>query len=163
MNDCSKYWALADYLPLTQVVEYWCQKSGYADAGCIEAKKAAIVAQCACGAIRYGRSDGKTFNDPPADLAGRGILTIERASFDSWVEANFEPASPLPRPVPRDGSLLAVIAALLAVWPGGAAAHLSAKDLERAAQSLGLRLSDDTIRKALKAAQEAAPSLPPPK
>jgi hypothetical protein len=161
MNDCSKYWAFADFLPLSQVVEYWCQKSGYRDPHCVEAKKAAIVAQCASGAIRYGRSDGKTFTDPPHDLAGRGLLTIERESFDAWVEANFEPGTPLPRPVPRDSSLIATIAALLFVWPGGAIP--SGKDLERAAQSLGLTLSDDTIRKALKAAQEAAPSLPLPK
>lgn len=62
---------------------------------------------------------------------------------------------------PRDSSLVTTIAALLALWPGGAIP--SGKDLEKAAQSLGLTISDDTIRKALSAAQEAAPSLPLPK
>lgn len=116
------------------------------------------MAQCASGAIRYGRSDGKTFADAPHDLAGRGLLTIERESFDAWIEAEFEPVTPLPRPVPRDSSLIGTLAALLSVWPGGMTP--SGKDLKKAAQSLGLKLSDDTIRKALKAAQEAAPSLP---
>ena len=69
--------------------------------------------------------------------------------------------APPRRPVPRDNSLICTLAALLSVWPGGAIP--SGKDLEKAAQSLGLTLSDDTIRKALKAAQEAAPSLPLPK
>jgi len=67
---------------------------------------------------------------------------------------------PASRP-PRDSSLIATIAALLAAWPGGVIP--SGKDLEGAAQSLGLAISDDTIRKALKAAREAAPTLPPPK
>ncbi len=67
----------------------------------------------------------------------------------------------LPRKVPRDNNLIITIAALLSVWPGGTIP--SSKDLEKAAQSLGLALSDDTIRKALKAAQEVAPSLPLPK
>jgi hypothetical protein len=57
----------------------------------------------------------------------------------------------------RDESLLSVIAALLAQWPNGKPP--SGKDLEKAAQSIGLKVSDDTIRKALKAAQEIAPSL----
>lgn len=58
----------------------------------------------------------------------------------------------------RDESLLSVIAALLAQWPSGKLP--SGKDLEKAAQSIGLKISDDTIRKALKAAQDIAPSLP---
>lgn len=58
----------------------------------------------------------------------------------------------------RDESLLAVIAALLAQWPSGNAP--TGKDLEKAAQSIGIKVSDDTIRKALKAARDLAPSLP---
>lgn len=58
----------------------------------------------------------------------------------------------------RDESLLAVIAALLAQWPSGKPP--SGKDLEKAAQAVGLKISDDTIRKALKAAREIAPTLP---
>lgn len=71
--------------------------------------------------------------------------------------------APRTRTVPRDGKLIETIAALLAAWPGGATAVPSGKDLEKAAQSVGLSLSDDTIRKALKAAHDVAPSLPLPK
>ena len=39
----------------------------------------------------------------------------------------------------------------------------SGKDLEKAAQSIGLTISEDTIRKVLSMAKEAAPSLPLPK
>lgn len=63
-----------------------------------------------------------------------------------------------PAPAVRDESLLAVIAALLAQWPNGKPP--TGKDLEKAAQAIGLKISDDTIRKALKAARDIAPSLP---
>lgn len=97
----------------------------------------------------------------------RDYVFFERADIEAIKAAHATPApgtikdAPLPRPVPRDGKLIETLAALLAAWPGGAIP--SGKDLEKAAQSLGLTLSDDTIRKALKAAQEAAPSLPLPK
>jgi hypothetical protein len=58
----------------------------------------------------------------------------------------------------RDDSLIVVIAALLAQWPNGKLP--TGKDLEKAAQTIGLKISDDTIRKALKAARDIAPSLP---
>lgn len=56
-----------------------------------------------------------------------------------------------------DNTLLATIAALLASWPSGK--QPSAKDLEKAANSVGAKVSDDSIRKALNAAKEIAPSL----
>lgn len=62
---------------------------------------------------------------------------------------------------PRDSSLIGTIAALIAAWPNGKVP--SGKDLEKAAQSVGLKLSDDTIRKVLSAANEIAPTLPMPK
>ena len=62
--------------------------------------------------------------------------------------------------VPRDNSLMIIICALLSQHPGKA--FPSGKDLEKAAQSLGLSISDDTIRKALIAAHHMAPSLPLP-
>lgn len=97
----------------------------------------------------------------------KNAVFMSRADIEAIKAAHATPApgtikdAPLPRPVPRDGKLIETLAALLAAWPGGAIP--SGKDLEKAAQSLGLTLSDDTIRKALKAAQEAAPSLPLPK
>lgn len=56
-----------------------------------------------------------------------------------------------------DNTLLSTIGALLASWPGGKTP--SGKDLERAAASVGIEISDDSIRKALNAARELSPSL----
>lgn len=98
---------------------------------------------------------------------GRDSIFVSAESVLDILRTGATPApgtikdAPPRRPVPRDNSLICTLAALLSVWPGGTTP--SGKDLEKAAQSLGLTLSDDTIRKALKAAQEAAPSLPPPK
>jgi hypothetical protein len=56
-----------------------------------------------------------------------------------------------------DNTLVSTIAALLASWPGGKPP--SGKDLEKAASSVGVSVSDDSIRKALRLAHEIAPSL----
>ena len=56
-----------------------------------------------------------------------------------------------------DNTMLSTVAALLASWPNGK--QPTGKDLERAAASVGVTISDDSIRKALKAARELAPSL----
>ena len=61
--------------------------------------------------------------------------------------------------VPSDNKLLETIAALLAAWPKGKPP--TGKDLEKAASAVGISISDDTILKALKAAREIAPKLPP--
>lgn len=58
-----------------------------------------------------------------------------------------------------DNTLVSTIAALLAAWPGGKPP--SGKDLEKAASSIGISVSDDSIRKALRLAHEIAPSLKP--
>jgi len=59
-----------------------------------------------------------------------------------------------------DTTLTSTIAALLASWPSGKLP--SGKDLERAASAVGINVSDDSIRKALDAARELAPSLKKP-
>lgn len=111
------------------------------------------------GLSRQGEQGWKTIT--------QNAVFMRRADVEAIKVAHATPPpgtikdAPLPRSVPRDNSLICTLAALLSVWPGGAIP--SGKDLERAAQSLGLTLSDCTIRKALKAAQEAAPSLPLPK
>ena len=66
-------------------------------------------------------------------------------------------------PKRRDSSVLAVISALIAQWPGGNEKLPSAKELECAAQSVGVSVSDDTIRKVLAEARSFAPGLPTPK
>lgn len=104
---------------------------------------------------KAGGSNGSPLPDA-LDRAQARTAELERevARLKAEAEGN-------PRSSPRDSSLIATIGALLAVWPGGTIP--SGKDLEKAAQSVGLNISDDTIRKALKAAHEAAPSLPLPK
>jgi len=89
------------------------------------------------------------------------LLEIERVSFDARVMENFTASSPLPTPL-SDNKLLQTTAAMLAAWPGGSRAHPSGKDLEKAAQTVGVSITDDTIRKALQAAREIAPKLKPP-
>lgn len=78
------------------------------------------------------------------------VRTVALREFEKALSAR-------PTAAVRDESLLAVIAALLAQWPNGK--HPTGKDLEKAAQSIGIKVSDDTIRKALKAARDIAPSL----
>ena len=67
--------------------------------------------------------------------------------------------STVPKALPTDNSLLGTLAALMAAWPGGKVP--SGKDLEKAAASVGVAITDDTIRKALKAARVVAKGLPP--
>jgi hypothetical protein len=115
MENCNQYWAHADALPVETIVDYWCEKSGFRAAHCKAAKIAAIVTACERGVLEYGRTDGKDFKDAPTDLQGRGILTIERSSFDAWVTTNFENESPLPeKPLgtTERNTLLTIIAAL---------------------------------------------------
>ena len=153
MKDCSAYWALADYLPLNVIVQYWCEKSGYRNQNCQDAMAAAIVAACDRKLIQYGRDDGKTFDDTATSLANRGILTIHRESFDAWV-MDFEDISPLPeKPLgaTERNTLLVIIAALCKEagidWSRGKG---GAEAVSRLTQELGTPISDDTIRAKLK-------------
>jgi hypothetical protein len=57
-----------------------------------------------------------------------------------------------------DNTLLSTIAALLASFPKGK--QPTGKELEKAASSVGISISDDSIRKALKAARDLASDLP---
>lgn len=90
---------------------------------------------------------------PASGMPEDSVLVVRTEALRDFEKA----ISNQPTPVVRDESLIAVIAALLAQWPNRKPP--SGKDLEKAAQSIGLKISDDTIRKALKAAQEIAPSL----
>lgn len=94
------------------------------------------------------------YHSPLVSLPEDAVLVVRTDSLRELEKSiSDQPAAML-----RDESLLAVIAALLSQWPGGKSP--SSKDLEKAAQSIGIKISDDTIRKALKAARELAPSLP---
>lgn len=79
-NDCSKYSDYAEWLRLSDILNDWCK----ADRTCREVKQQAILGACENGEIGYTRSDGKTFDDPVIDLQGRGLLLINKNSFNEW-------------------------------------------------------------------------------
>ncbi|MBF0629286.1 MAG: hypothetical protein HQL91_13805 [Magnetococcales bacterium] len=81
-HQCNAYWAEAKFLPISAIVDYWCE----GDPNCHKAKFFALIAACEDGEIEYARSDGKPFQDPVLDLANRDILLIHRASFEKWIE-----------------------------------------------------------------------------
>ena len=104
-NDtCDHYWEHADWLPPWYILDRWCQR----DDRCRQAKYEALLTACERGDVKYGRRDGKDFDDPVRELAERRILIIERISFDAWairldgqspLAAPPRPMAPLP-PVP---------------------------------------------------------------
>lgn len=99
--------------------------------------------------------------DPDGKRPGDNELNFSPRIPEGLAEVVLE-GMPKPPSVQRatitDSSLLATIAALLASWPNGKLP--SAKDLEKAAQSVDVSVSDDTIRKTLAEARKIAPTLP---
>lgn len=79
-SNCSIYSDYAEWLRLSDILNEWCK----ADRTCREVKQLAILGACENGQIDYTRSDGKTFDDPVIDLHGRGILLINKNSFNEW-------------------------------------------------------------------------------
>lgn len=79
-NDCSRYSDYAEWLRLSDILNDWCKT----DITCREVKRLAILGACENGEIEYTRDDGKTFDDPVIDLQGRGILLINKNSFNEW-------------------------------------------------------------------------------
>ncbi|MCG9254666.1 hypothetical protein MHJ25_14135 [Acinetobacter baumannii] len=79
-NDCSIYSEHAEWLKLSDILNDWCKT----DRTCREVKQMAILGACENGEIEYTRNDGKTFDDPVIDLQGRGILLINKKSFNDW-------------------------------------------------------------------------------
>jgi hypothetical protein len=109
-NDtCDRYWDDADWLPPGYILDRWCQQDG----GCRHAKQQALLTACERGDVHYRRSDGKTFDDPVYELSARGILLVERESFDAWatgvegrspLSVPARPIPPLPRPAWADNA-----------------------------------------------------------
>lgn len=102
-SNCDTYWEEADWLPPWFILQCWCQQ----DERCRQAKQQALLSACDRGEVNYRRSDGKTFDDPIQELSARGILLIERQSFDLWAckvdgksplstLASSQPPQPLP-------------------------------------------------------------------
>lgn len=98
--DCDTYWEHAAWLPPWYVLDRWCQR----DDRCRQAKYEALLTACEQGDVKYGRRDGKDFDDPVRELAERRILIIERTSFDVW-SAGLDGQSPLSAP-PRPATPL---------------------------------------------------------
>lgn len=109
-HNCEQYWDEASWVPVSVMVDEWCQR----DAGCKVAKEYAILNACEKGEVSYRRSDGKTFEDPVEELHGRGILLIDRASFVVWVSQFNDPKAPQEKISTREKSNLhALIGGLL--------------------------------------------------
>lgn len=98
--DCDTYWEHAAWLPPWYILDRWCQR----DDRCRQAKYEALLTACEQGDVKYGRRDGKDFEDPVRELADRRILVIERTSFDIWA-AGIDGQSPLAQP-PRPATPL---------------------------------------------------------
>lgn len=79
-NDCSKYSDHAEWLRLSDILNDWCKS----DKTCREVKQLAILGACENGEIEYTRNDGKDFDDPVIELQGRGLLLINKRSFQIW-------------------------------------------------------------------------------
>ena len=95
-------------------------------------------------------------------LFSKNLLAVRTAAlmdFEASLQEENKTSEGASSKTPRvsDNTLVSTIAALLALFPKGK--HPSGKDLERAAEANGISISDDSIRKALKAAKELAPSL----
>ncbi len=96
----------------------------------------------------------------------------QKCSDVSWLEVGVSkkgdqssdnPPSQSTRSGIREQSALATVAAMIAAWPGGTAKIPSGKDLEHAAQAVGVQVSDDTIRKVLEKACQLSTVLSQPK
>lgn len=112
-QSCNAYWAEAEYLPISAIVDYWCEN----DPECHKAKFFALVAACERGEIDYVRADGKNFQDPVLDLANRDILLIHRESFEVWIKKFPEKrvGDILPMRQPTETVYLNIIGALIEV------------------------------------------------
>lgn len=95
---------------------------------------------------------------PAGGLPQDSVLVVRTEALREFEQSLKD--SPVSSARVSDNSLVSTIAALLGSWPGGKLP--SGKDLERAAESIGISISDDSIRKALNAAIELAPSLKRP-
>lgn len=152
MKDCNLYWQHADYLPLDIVISYWCELSGFNTEHCREAKKAAICSAVGKGIIKYRRGDGKNWDDDAFELASRGILQIEKDSFNLWAE-QFADAPVIEKPLgnrERD-TLLSIIAVLCKEAKLDHTKHAkTAGFIQGAASSMGVALGETTIEGHLK-------------
>lgn len=79
-NDCSQYMDSAEWLRLSDILNDWCKL----DQSCKKIKELAILGACERHEIEYDRNDGKDFDDPVIQLYHRGLLLINKRSFNQW-------------------------------------------------------------------------------
>ncbi|MDH2526749.1 hypothetical protein QDR63_10665 [Acinetobacter baumannii] len=84
-SNCSQYLDHAEWLRLSDILNEWCKL----DQSCKKIKELAILGACENQQIEYTRNDGKSFDDPVMELYGRGLLLINKRSFNRW-KAKFE-------------------------------------------------------------------------
>lgn len=101
-NDCSKYSDYAEWLRLSDILNDWCK----ADRTCREIKELAILGACENSEIDYIRSDGKTFDDPVVELNARGLLLINKRSFNHWKDKIDKPKKTIQSKTSSPRSLL---------------------------------------------------------
>lgn len=82
-KNCEAYWELSDYVPVDDLVKYWCND----DSRCQEAKKHALIGALDREEVHYRRRDGKTFKDPAHELYAQGLILVSRESFLTWAES----------------------------------------------------------------------------
>lgn len=126
--------------------------SGFRTEHCQEAKKAAIISAVSKKLIKFKRGDGKTFNDDPFDLASRGILHIEKDSFNAWAE-QFADAHIIEKPLGtrERETLLAIIAVLCREAKLDYTKHAkTAGMIQGTAATMGVSIGETTIEGHLK-------------
>lgn len=96
-KNCEHWWQYTDILPFDTLIDFWCNEQD----SCREVKRMALVSALNKGAVKYQRTDGKTWEDPPLQLIQKGALAIERSSFEVWLEEIEEP-NPLPLPEQKE-------------------------------------------------------------
>jgi hypothetical protein len=157
MNDCSRYWLHSHYLPIDDVISYWCESDGFVATHCKDAKRAAICTAVDKGQIQYRRSDGKPFDDTAFDLAIKGLLQIERSSFDVWAK-QFADAPQLDIPLAKREreTLLTIIAVLCKDAGYDHTKHAKTAGLiQSSADKMGLSIGETTIEGHLKKITDA--------
>mgnify|MGYP006107136769 FL=1 len=80
---CNAIWDLADYFPVDDAIQRWCDGSP----SCMDARKNALLSALDRGEVKYRRSDDKTFSDSLYELYSLKLILVERESFLLWAKS----------------------------------------------------------------------------
>lgn len=92
-NKCSQFWEFAEWLPHDAVLDYWCVEDDY----CRRAKEMALITACENQIVTFREAAPMPFHRGIRELATKGDLLVERASFETWA-VTIDGKSPLPPP-----------------------------------------------------------------